>query len=182
MSAPDWVAISKAAREAAAEAIASCRRAHPGAHFTQRSVEIIAADESGERIGDPLEYLTVKELSGKRLAQVVRDHAPAQYASITVQGGIDAYDSFEDAMRYPDDYDPMVECWDVSTDDDLPDREYERIPLEESNTRPGGLSVAQRIEQQTVRQRSTGTHGSQPTLTIEQAAGIVLQSLSARKG
>lgn len=161
MSAPDWVAISKAAREAAAEAIASCRRAHPGAHFVQRQVEILAIDENHERIGDPLDYLLLKECSGKRLAQVVRDHAPAQYAYICVQGGIDAFDSFQDAMAYPDDYEPMVECWDVSTADDLPGK-GERIPLEESNVRTSGMTVGQRIEQQTVRQRATGTHGSQP--------------------
>lgn len=161
MSAVDWVSVSKAARAAAADAIAGCRRHCPSAHYVHRQVEILAIDENHERIGDQLDFLLLKELSGKRLAQVVRDHAPAQYSYICVQGGIDAYDSFQDFM---DDYDyePMVECWEVNSTDDFPTAS-ERIPLEECNTRTSGLSVATRIEQQTVRQRSTGTHGSQPS-------------------
>lgn len=180
MSTVDWIAISKAAQVAARESIASCRRAHPGAHFVQRHVEVLAIDEHDERIGDPLAYLTVKELSGKALAQVVRDHAPAQYAYITVQGGIDGFDSFQDAMAYPDDYDPGVDWWSVDTRDNLPGQ-GERIPLDECGVRPGGLSVATRIEQQTIRQRATGTHGSQggETLTLEQAAGIVLDAIKS---
>jgi len=128
MSSVNWIAIAKACREAAAESIASCRRHHPGAHYVHRQVEILAIDADGERIGDQLDFLLLRELSGKRLAQVVADHAPAQYDHICVQGGIDAYDSLQDFLQDYD-YDPMVECWDVSTKDDLP-KSTERVPLD----------------------------------------------------
>lgn len=109
----DWVKIAKEAREAAEACINGLRREHRGAHFIHREVELIACDDQGERIGDPIAYLTVKELSGSKLAELVKLHAPAQYNYIAVQGGCDGYDSFADFMRYPDDYDPGCDWWDV---------------------------------------------------------------------
>lgn len=117
MSAIDYLQLSKAARAAAAECIALARRNDPQCHFTQRGVEVLAIDQDGERIGDPLDYLDVKQLSGKCLQAIITDHAPAQYHSICVQGGLDCYSSFQDAMQYPDDYEPMADTWEVNTAD-----------------------------------------------------------------
>ena len=169
MSAVNWVAISKAARAAAAESIASCRRAHPGAHFVHRQVEILAIDADGERIGDQLDFLLLKELSGKTLAQVVRDHAPAQYDHIVVQGGIDAYDSLRDCLEEAD-YDPMVDCWEVSTLDDLP-TPSERVPLDQCNAPRPGAGVSARIEASDYHRRAR-----EATANLDRSAAIILNS------
>jgi len=157
MSAINYIELAKAARAAAAECIALARRQDRQCHFTQRGVEVLAIDSDGERIGDPLDYLDVKEISGKRLQRIVEHNAPAQYHHIAVQGGLDCYESFALAMQYPDDYEPQTDCWDVDSDD-LPDHRAERIPLEESNAAAGrsGLTVANRIDQYTVRQQRAG--------------------------
>lgn len=113
----DYLQFAKAAQVAASECIANCRRQHQSGHYTQRGVMVLAIDAEGERIGDPIEYLEVKEISGKRLRSIVNTRAPGQWDSITVQGGIDEYDSFTDAMQYPDEYNPQVEGWDVNSND-----------------------------------------------------------------
>lgn len=153
----NYIGLAKAAKAAAAECIASARRHDQGAHYVQRGVDVIAIGDDGERIEPVLDTLEVRQLSGKRLAQVVRDHAPAQYAYICVQGGIDAYDSFDVAMRWPDDYSPQVDCWDVDSDN-LPSKD-ERIPLELCNARGdrAGLTVQQRIDANTIRQRGAAS-------------------------
>ena len=143
MSTINYIGLAKASREAAAECIGAIRSQYRTGHFTQRGVEILAIDEHGERIGDPIEYLEVKELSGKRLERAIVDHAPAQYSYICVQGGLDGYDSFQDAMKYPDDYDPMVSEWAVDSND-IPG-DGERIPLEVSNAQSRHLGVADRL-------------------------------------
>ena len=175
MSAVDWVMISKAARAAAAESIAACRRSHPGGHFIQRHVEVLAIDHDDERIGDPLEYLELRELSGKRLAQVVRDHAPAQYAYITVQGGIDGYSSFSEAMAYPDDYDPGCDWWEVNTRDLQMQRE-DRIDPEAAERPAPGQGVAARIDRHTI----VAQH-REAAAQLDECAGIVMQRLYSRE-
>ena len=117
MSAIDYLQLSKAAKVAAAECIAMARRADPQCHHTQRHVEILAIDATGERIEPPLDYIDVKEISGKRLHAIITFHAPAQYHSITVQGGLDCYPSFQYAMQNPDDYEPMTDTWEVDSAD-----------------------------------------------------------------
>jgi hypothetical protein len=154
MSVINYIELAKAAKAAAAECIALARRQDRSCHFTQRGVDILAIDEHGERIEPVLDIIEVREISGKRLQQIVESQAPAQYHHIAVQGGLDCYSSFQDAMQYPDDYEPMTDCWDVDSDQ-LPDRKAERVPLEESNARAhdGHLGVATRIDQYTVRQQ-----------------------------
>ena len=143
MSAINYIELAKASKAAASECIAAIRSEYRTEHFTHRGVELLAIDEHGDRIGDPLEYLEVKELSGKRLERAIVDHAPAQYSYICVQGGIDGYDSFPAAMKYPDDYEPMVSEWAVDSND-VPGP-GERIPIEVSNARTNHLGVADRI-------------------------------------
>jgi hypothetical protein len=154
MSAINYIELAKAAKAAAADCIAQARRQDQGCHFTQRAVEVLAIDDRGERIEPVLDWIEVKEISGKRLQRIVEQHAPAQYHHIAVQGGLDCYSSFADAMQYPDDYEPLTDCWDVDSHD-LPDHRAERIPLEESAAaaRSGGMGVAQRIDQWTTRQQ-----------------------------
>ena len=117
MSTLDYLQLARAAKAAAADCIAECRRYARTGHYTHRGVEVLAIDHLGERIGDPLDYLEVKEISGKRLAAIVKHHAPAQWDSICVQGGVDGYESFQDAMKYPEDYEPMVGEWEANSDD-----------------------------------------------------------------
>jgi len=117
MSAINYIMLAKAAKAAASECIASCRRQAASGHFTHRGVEVLAIDDQDERIEPPLDYINVKELTGKRLQQIVTTRAPAQWHSICVQGGCDGYSSFQEAMQYPDDYDPGCEWWDVDSTD-----------------------------------------------------------------
>lgn len=127
MSAINWRAFAEAAKEAARESIDLARRADHECHFTHRGIEVLAVDKDGERIGDPLDYLEVKDLSGKRLAAIVKHQAPGQWDSITIQGGVDCYESLDHCMKHPDDYEPMVEVWDVS-DQDIPgDNERHKV-------------------------------------------------------
>jgi hypothetical protein len=123
----NYIKLAQTAQLQARETINLCRRSDHHAHYTQRSVEVIAVDDQGERIGDPLGYLDVKQISGKLLASIVIASAPAQWDSITVQGGINAYNSFADFMRDPDDYYPQVDSWAVNSND-ISGSEDDRIP------------------------------------------------------
>jgi hypothetical protein len=154
MSAINYIELAKAAKAAAAECIALARRQDQQLHFTQRGVDILAIDEHGERIEPVLDIIEVRELSGKRLQSIIEAHAPAQYHHIAVQGGLDCYSSFADAMAYPDDYEPMTDCWDVDSHQ-LPDRKIERVPMDECNaTAPAGhATVTQRIDRHTLNQQ-----------------------------
>ena len=131
-----YIQFAKAAQAAAAECIAIARQHDPKLHFVQRGVEVLAIDQEGDRIGDPLDYIDVKQISGKRLHSIVSLHAPAQFDSICVQGGLDCYESFTHAMRYPDDYEPMCDCWDVNSADQeaIPCKGKERIPNDVSRS------------------------------------------------
>lgn len=149
MSVINYIELAKAAKAAAAECIALARRADRSCHFTQRGVDVLAIDHDGERIEPVLDIIEVREISGKRLQQIVESQAPAQYHHIAVQGGIDCHESLQDALKYPDDYEPMVDCWDVDSDQ-LPSAS-ERQPLD--TRRPDGPSVASRIDAQTAKQQ-----------------------------
>jgi hypothetical protein len=126
----DYLQLAKAAQVAAAECIATARRNDPQCHHVHRGVDVLALDQDGERIGDTLDIIDVKQISGKRLREIVTNHAPAQYHSICVQGGLDCYESFAEAMRYPEDYEPLTDCWDVDSNDQeaIPCKGKERIP------------------------------------------------------
>ena len=113
MTAVNWIAASEAARVAASACINGLRREHRGAHFTHREVEIVACDGDDD-IGTPIAYLTVKELSGKKLAELVNLHAPAQYQFISIEGGCDGYTSLQ-AMLDGEEPDIGVKWWDVDT-------------------------------------------------------------------
>lgn len=151
MSVINYIDLAKAAKAAAADCIALARRQDHNCHFVQRGVDILAIDEHGERIEPVLDIIEVREISGKRLQQIVESQAPGQYHHIAVQGGLDCFETFALAMQYPDDYEPMTDCWDVDSDQ-IPGA-GERIPLEDSNERAGRthLGVAQRIDANTIR-------------------------------
>lgn len=152
MSQINYIELAKAAKAAAAECIALARRQDQSCHFTQRGVDVLAIDEHGERIEPVLDIIEVRDITGKRLKQIIEAQAPAQYHHIAVQGGLDCYSSFHDAMTYPDDYEPMTDCWDVDSHQ-LPTKS-ERVPLEESNAAARqGMSVSARIDANTMQQR-----------------------------
>jgi len=113
----DYLQFSKAAKAAASECIALARRNDPQCHHVQRHVEILAIDEQGERIEPPLDYIDVKEISGKRLQMIVNTQAPAQWFSICVQGGLDCHENFTQAMANPENYEPMTDTWEVDSND-----------------------------------------------------------------
>ncbi len=112
----NYIEIAKRARVAARDCITSARQECRRNHFTHRGIEVLAIDEHGDRIGDPLDYLEVKTISGKQLSEVVRHHAPAQYDYICIQGGIDFHENLQDALKYPDDYTPMWDEWAINSD------------------------------------------------------------------
>ncbi|MDH3412440.1 MAG: hypothetical protein OER87_07505 [Gammaproteobacteria bacterium] len=153
MSAINYIKLAKAAKAAAAECIALARRQDQQCHFTQRGVDVLAIDENGERIEPVLDIIEVKEISGKRLQRIVETQAPAQYHHICVQGGLDAHNSFQDAMQYPDEYEPGVAWWDVNSND-VPDQRAERVPLEVTQAaQRSGPSVGQRIDMWTIKRQ-----------------------------
>lgn len=91
------------------------------AYFKYRGLELIALDESGERIDsiDP-DYLEQKEVSGKEiylLVEGMKEDASRMgevIHSFSLAGGLDYYESFSDAMRYPDDYEPWADSFDIT--------------------------------------------------------------------
>ena len=113
----DWVQLAKDCRAAAAQAIMDCKRSDPNGHYTHRGVEVLSIDDKGERFDcDPLDYLEVKQISGKQL-RTIAEHATPGWTSIAIQGGVDGYDSYKNAMQYPDDYIPWVASWDIDSDE-----------------------------------------------------------------
>lgn len=121
------VELAKSAKHLAKTTIRSCRRDRNRfefkTHFTHRGVDVIACDASGERCeGESPVFLDLKEVSGRTLrdaAETHRRHHGTYVASISVQGGIDAHESFAQFMEDHrnggwSDYDPMVDEWEVS--------------------------------------------------------------------
>ena len=116
-----YVSLAKEFKRLGKEAMADARRDSRGYYFKYRGCEIIALDADGERHGlEIVEYLDVNEVSGKRIKYEVEaaleaakryGHEPP--AGFGLAGGLDAYESFEVAMKYPDDYEPMYDSYDV---------------------------------------------------------------------
>jgi len=113
--------VTKLARDCMADA----KREPNRFHFTHRGVEVIGLDKDGERIGSHWpEFLEVNQISGKaiaRCADTLKGY-DENVVAISVQGGLDAHDSFADFMASHhlmndsafDDYEPNYSCWDSS--------------------------------------------------------------------
>jgi hypothetical protein len=115
-----YASVAKEFREKAKRVMASCKKSDRSAHFTHRGCEIIALDKKGFRHeGDYIDYLDMNEVTGKRVKEIV-DHELA-YAErcgdtihgFSLDGGIDYHESFTIAMKYPDDYEPMYDTYEV---------------------------------------------------------------------
>jgi len=121
------IELAKSAKAAAKAVIKSCRRDRNRfefkTHFTHRGVDVIAINADGERCsGDSPIFFDLNEISGRSLkdaAQTHIKHHGDDVVEISVQGGIDAHESFavfmEDARNGGfGDYDPMVDEWECS--------------------------------------------------------------------
>jgi hypothetical protein len=123
-----YAAIAKEFRELAKVKMAECKAGNRIYHYKHRGCEIIMLDALGCRHDgyDP-DYLDMGEVSGKRVREIVGHFLAEEERSSTtawsraddpicgfsLDGGIDVYDNFADAMRYPDDYEPWYDSYEV---------------------------------------------------------------------
>jgi len=122
-----YASVAKEFREKGKRVMAECRKSDRRAHFKYRGCEIIVLDAKGFRHeGYDPDYLEVNETSGKAVKEIV-DHFLAEekrggvswrgkddpICGFSLDGGIDYYESFADAMKYPDDYEPMYDTYEV---------------------------------------------------------------------
>lgn len=125
--------VAQQAKKAARQCIESCRndrdRFRRDAYFLHRGVDVVAVNAAGERcgLGDPV-FLEVHQLSGVALKDAARQLFSTHgedMVEISIQGGVDAFESFAEFMRDcrefggPGDYDPQVDEWEVHAPADL---------------------------------------------------------------
>lgn len=123
-----YAGVAREFRELAKATMADCKKGNRRYHYKHRGCEIIMLDKDDCRHDgyDP-DYLDMNEVSGKQVKAIVdnflaeekRDEgtkwskADNPICGFSLDGGIDVYDDFATAMKYPDDYEPFYDSYEV---------------------------------------------------------------------
>jgi hypothetical protein len=116
--------IAKEFKAGAAEARRNLQKDFRGKYVAAREIELLAVTAAGHRSdangGEPLDFVPVGKLSGKRIAQAF-ENLPADASKISLSLGFDLWESFGEYIqtmgRGPSfDYEPRIEHYEVDVE------------------------------------------------------------------